>query len=124
MTPIRTQLTLSFEPSVVDRWPTLREFIEHRLPLQAKHAKTIAADMDIAPSTLSKKLKGEDNNRFTVDNLEQYLDSTGDIAAVVEYLAAKFMGGGDEARKARLMAQAEATAAQLTKLVSELKGAA
>lgn len=124
MTPGPNQLTLNLEPSVVDRWETLREYIQHRLPLQAKHAKTVAADMDIAPSTLSKKLKGEDNNRFTVDNLEQYLDSTGDVAAIIEYLAAKYMGGGDEARRSRLMAQAEAAAAQLSKIVGELKGAA
>lgn len=124
MTPPRTQLTLSFEPSVVDRWPTLREYVEHRLPLQAKYAKTIAAEMDLSPSTLTKKLKAEDNNRFTVDNLEQYIEASGDAPAIIEYLAAKFMGGGDDARRARLMTQAEAAAAQLTRLVTELKGAA
>jgi hypothetical protein len=119
-----SQLTLNLEPSVVDRWETLREYVAHRVNLQAKHAKTIAADLDISPSTLSKKLRGEDNNRFTVDNLEQYIESTGDVAAVVEYLATKYMRGGDVGRRERLMAQAEAAAAQLTRLVTELKGAA
>lgn len=119
-----TQLTLSLEQGTLDRWPTLREFIGHRVETQVKLAKTIAADMDLSPSVLSRKLHpGEtDTNRFNVDDLEAYLASTGDAPAVIEYLAAKYLGGGDDARRARALAQVEQLLPELTRAVSTLKG--
>lgn len=121
-----SQLTLNLEPTLPDRWPTLRHFIAHRVNLQSKPAKTIAAEMDIAPSTLSRKLNPSDGDtqRFNVDDLELYLDRTGDAPAIIEYLAAKYMGGGDEARKARAIAKVEALAAELEKAVTAMRGAA
>jgi len=120
----RSQLTLSLEPSLVERWPTLRQFLAHRLQMQAKPAKTIAAEMDMSPSALSRKLHpGEtDTARFNVDDLEAFLTCTGDAAAIIEYVATKFMAGGDDVRRARLMAQAEAAAALLARTVAELRG--
>lgn len=118
-----SQLTLNLEPTLVDRWPTLRQFLVHRVDAQAKTAKLIAAEMDISPSTLSKKLNpGEtDAQRFTIDNLEQYLQSTGDIQAVIEYLATKFAPGGDEARKARAIGRLETLAATLERTLADMK---
>jgi len=117
------QLTLSFEPALPERFSTLRAFIAHRSTMQAKPAKVIAADMDLSPSALSRKLNpGEaDTSRFTVDDLEGYLASTSDAPAVIEYLAAKFMAGGDEARKARAVARVEALATELERAIASLK---
>jgi hypothetical protein len=119
------QLTLSLEPSLPERWKTLREFIAHRVNMQAKKPKEIAADMELSPSGLSRKLhpSESDTARFNVDDLEAYLESTGDASAIIEYLAAKFMGGGDDARVARIMAQAETAAATLARAVAELQAA-
>lgn len=119
----KAQLTLSLEPSLVERWPTLRKFVAHRVEVQAKPAKTIAAEMDMSPSALSRKLNpgDADTARFNVDDLEAYLERTGDVSAIIEYLASKFASGGDEERRARLMAQAEAAASALTRLVAELQ---
>jgi hypothetical protein len=125
MTTVPTsQLTLNWEPSLADRHPSLRAYIAHRINLQSKPAKTIAADMDIAPSTLSRKLhpSPEDSARFNTDDLEKYLAATGDVAAVIEYLAAKFMAGGDEARKARAISRVELLAVELEKAIREVKG--
>jgi hypothetical protein len=120
--PISTsQLTLNLEPSIVDRWSTLREYLEHRVGAQVKTAKQIAAEMDIAPSTLSKKLNEVDSNRFTVDNLEEYIQITGDVQAVIEYLATKFAPGGDAARKARAIARLESLANVLGRELEGLK---
>lgn len=121
----KTQLTLSLEPSLVERWATLREFLAHRVAVQAKPAKTIAAEMDMSPSTLSRKLNpGEgDTSRFNVDDLESYLARTGDVAAVIEYLASKFAGGGDDARLSRLMSQAESAAATLAHCIAAIQEA-
>lgn len=124
MTSIPTsQLTLNWEPGLPDRWSTLRAYIAHRIDTQAKPAKTIAADMDIAPSTLSRKLHPgpEDSQRFNLDDLEKYLAATGDVAAVIEYLAAKYMAGGDDDRKARAISRVEMLATELEKAIREVK---
>ena len=117
------QLTLNFEPALPDRFRTLRDFIAHRIQVQAKPAKTIASDMDMSPSTLSRKLSpGEgDTQRFNIDDLEHYIHVTGDTAAI-EYLAAKYLCS-DESRKIRALARVESLSAELSGLVASLKGA-
>lgn len=118
------QLTFNFEPSLPDRFPTLRSYVAHRTPLLPKSAKVIAADMDMSPSTLSRKLNPADGDtqRFNVDDLEAYLASTGDAAAVIEYLAAKYMDSAD-ARKARVLSRVERLAEELAAAMAGLKAA-
>lgn len=124
-----SQLTLNFEPTVVDRYSSLREFLAHRVQAQAKPAKTIAMDMDMSPSTLSRKLTAglqdgdKDTQRFNVDDLEMYFAKTGDAAAVIEYLAAKYLHS-DEHRKTRAIARVEEIAAEMARALASLKGAA
>jgi len=117
-----SQLTLSFEPALPDRFPSLREYIAHRANINVKPAKVIAADMDMAPSMLSRKLNPNegDTQRFNVDDLENYLKSSGDAAAVIEYLAAKFMDT-PEARKARLLNKLEGMVPDLLASIASLK---
>ncbi len=119
-----SQMTLNFEPSLPDRFPTLRAYIAHRTPLLAKSAKSIAADMDMSPSTLSRKLNPAegDTQRFNLDDLEAYLESTSDAPAVIEYLAAKYMDS-PEARKSRALSKVEALAEQLSAAMNALKAA-
>lgn len=116
------QLTLNFEPALPERFRSLREFLAHRVTVQAKPAKSIAADMDMSPSTLSRKLNpgDADTQRFNLDDLEQYLGATGDCSAVIEYLAAKYLQG-DDARKARAIAQVEGLAKELERALARLK---
>jgi len=120
-----SQMTLSFEPSLPDRFPTLRAYIAHRTPLLNKSAKVIAADMDMSPSTLSRKLNPTegDTQRFNVDDLEEFLKSTGDAPAVIEYLAAKFMDS-PEARKARVISKVERLTEELSNAMTALRSAA
>jgi hypothetical protein len=117
-----SQLTLSFEPALPDRFPSLREYIAHRANINTKSAKVIASDMDMAPSMLSRKLNpGEgDTQRFNVDDLEAYLRSSGDAPAVIEYLAAKFMDS-PEARRARLLNKLEGMVPDLMASLASLK---
>jgi hypothetical protein len=119
------QLTLNLEPSLPERWPTLRAYLGHRVEVQSKPAKAIAADMDLSPGTLSRKLHpGEaDTARFNVDDLEAYLAASGDAPAIIEYLAAKFMAGGDAARKARMLSRVESLASALEREIAALKDA-
>lgn len=117
-----SQLTLNFEPALPDRFPTLRQYIAHRSNVVAKSQKTQAADMDMAPSMLSRKLNpGEgDTQRFNVDDLEAWIRSTGDAAAVVECLAAKYMDS-DSSRQARVLAKVEGMLPELVTLIQSLK---
>lgn len=87
-----TQLTLDFEPGLTEKYPHLLDCVRgaaytHRNPL-----KTIAADMDVSQSDLSRKLAGnpEDPRRFSLDDLERFLDATGDMSPVY-WLVAKYL---------------------------------
>lgn len=120
-----TQLTLNFQPALPERFPTLRAYVAHRATQVEKAPKAQAADMDIAPSTLSRKLNPAegDTQRFNVDDLEAWLTSTGDAPAVIEYLAAKFMDS-DKARQARVLARVEALLPEMMTMLSSLKAGA
>lgn len=117
-----SQLTLNFEPALPERFKTLRAYIAHRSAVVDKKQGLQAADMDLSPSTLSRKLNPSegDTQRFNVDDLEAWLESTGDAAAVVEYIAAKYMDC-DKARKQRTLANAERLLAELAKVIPSLK---
>lgn len=125
-----SQLTLDFEPALAERFPTLRQYINHRLMVQTKPAKVVAAEMDLSPSTLSRKLTAgvhpddKDTQRFNTEDLEGYLAATGDVMAVIEYLAAKYSPGGDDARRMRAIARVETLAADLERTLATLRGGA
>lgn len=118
-------MTLNFEPGLSDRFPSLRAYVAHRATIVRKPLKAQAADMDLAPSTLSRKLHPGDGDtqRFNLDDLEAWLASTGDAPAVIEYLAAKFLDS-DEARRARVLSRVEGLLPELAQLVSSLRSAA
>lgn len=84
--------------------------------------KVVAADMDMSPSTLSRKLNPSDGDtqRFNLDDLEAYLESTGDAPAVIEYLIAKYMDN-DEARKVRAISRVEQLSNELAVALKFLK---
>lgn len=115
------QMTLNFEPSLPDKYPSLRDFIAYRVQVQQKPAKTIAGDMDMAPSMLSRKLTPSegDTQRFNVDDMENYIRTTGDTTPI-EYLASKYLCS-DESRKARAIARVENLATELANALAAIK---
>jgi hypothetical protein len=119
-----SQLTLSFEPTLPEKYRTLRDFMAYRVQVQAKPAKTIAGDMDMSPSMLSRKLTPSegDTQRFNVDDLEHYIGVTGDTTAI-EYLASKFLQS-DVSRQARAIARVEQLATEMGAALAALKGGA
>ena len=120
-----SQLTLNFDPGLPERFPSLREYIAFRSSVNQKPAKSIAMDMDLSPSMLSRKLHPNegDTQRFNVDDLEHWIQASGDAASVVEYLSAKYLDT-DSTRHARAIQQTEQLLAQLSALLPTLKGAA
>lgn len=122
--PQSQQLTLSFDPALPDRFPSLRAYVAHRSVMVAKPLKGQAADMDMAPSTLSRKLNPAegDTQRFNLDDLEGWLQSTGDAPAIIDYLASKFMDSPD-ARRARALSNLEGLLPELSALVAQVRSA-
>lgn len=120
-----SQFTFEFEPSLPERFGSLREFVQHRSRMVAMPLKAQAADMDLAVSTLSRKLNPAegDTQRLNCDDLEAWLNATGDGAAVVAYLAAKYMRS-DADRRLQAIAAVEGLIEQLGPLLSGLKAAA
>jgi hypothetical protein len=118
-------MTLNFEPTLPDRFPTLRAYVAHRAGVVRKPQKAQAMDMDMAPSLLSRKLNPGDGDtqRMNLDDLEAWIASTGDAAAVIEYIAAKFMDT-DEARRARVTSRLETMLPELAQLLVSLKAGA
>lgn len=99
------QLTINFEAGLKESYGTCREFVAARVHQLGRPQKAIAADMDYSPSDLSRKLaqNPDDSRRFTLDDLEKYMDTTGDTQPVL-YLAEKYLAEkGDEIE--RLKAQ-------------------
>lgn len=122
--PAKHQLTLAFEPSLPDVYPTLRAFLARQVQVQVKPMKSIAGDMDMAPSTLSRKLTPGDGDtqRFNIDDLEVYMRATGDTSPI-EYLASKYLHS-DEHRKARAIARVESLATELERTLASLRASA
>ena len=118
------QLTLNFEPSLPEKYNSLRDFLAYRVQVQQTPAKTIAGDMDMSPSMLSRKLTPSegDTQRFNCDDLENYIKVSGDTSAI-EYLASKYLCS-DESRKARAIARVEHLATELSNALASIKAAA
>lgn len=113
---------LHFDPAVHERFATLRSFVAHRSTVVQKHLKAQAADMDMGQSTLSRKLNPHDGDtqRFNCDDLEAWLQSTGDAPAVIEYLASKYLDS-DDARRVRAVSRLEGMLPELAAMLSSLK---
>lgn len=73
-----------------------------------RQQKVIAADLDMAPSQLARKLAQSpgDSARFTLDDLEAYLRTTGDTAPVL-YLVDKYLRQTDRDELLRRIAELE-----------------
>lgn len=105
------QLNLTFDAGLAQAYGTCREFVAARLHQLGRPQKAIAADMDYSPSDLSRKLaqSPDDSRRFTLDDLEKYVQVTGDKKPIL-YLVEKYLAETDEAA---LLAQIAALQSQL-----------
>lgn len=120
----QANLTVNIDPGLPEQWSSLRAYISFRVQEQRLNASNLASKMDLSPSVLSRKLNQPegDTQRLNCDDLEAYLQATGDIGAVMSYLAAKFMES-PEARKDRAITRVEELASQMTAALASLKAA-
>jgi len=99
------QLTLNFEPGLAERHVRLIDCVRECIVSHPKPLKTIAADMDLSQSDLSRRMSHNEKDRrsFSLDDLENYIEATGDVTPIM-YLIAKFMEP-TEHKKARAIAE-------------------
>jgi len=86
-----SSVQLDIPDGLADRYTSALEVVRAGAYSNRKPLKTIAADMDVSPSDLSRKLANnpDDPRRFTVLDLEAYVTSTGDVQPIL-YLVQKF----------------------------------
>ena len=113
------QLTLDFEPGLADRYPTALDCVRQCIYTNRNPLKTVAADMDMSASELSRKLSGnmDDSRRFTLDDLEHYIKAHGDTTPIY-YLVEKYLEN-DSLRKQRALAELLKCAPQFLALMKQ-----
>lgn len=82
------QLTLTLEAGVGTRYRSLKECVASGVFQRGVVA--VAGKIDRSPSHLSEALSGGDRRKFDLDELERYLETTGDTTPIY-YLVAKFL---------------------------------
>lgn len=111
-----SQLTLNFEPGLVERYGSLRDCIA--TGVYQRGLKRVAIDLDQAPSNLSVQLSEDSSRNFSVDSLEKYIEKTGDTAPVM-YLIERFLAAGARNDGAKKVA---AMRAKMAEMMRELEG--
>lgn len=94
-----SQLTLDLEPGLTDRFSTLRECMT--ACVYQRGLKRVAMDLDKAPGNLCRQLAGDSGHHFSVESLERYMQTQGDLTPIM-YLIARYMGDQANAEAATL----------------------
>lgn len=109
------QLTLSFEPGISERHMSLRDCIA--AGIYQRGLGNVAIDLNKAPGNLSVELSEDPSRNFSVDNLERYVEKTGDTAPIY-YLIDKFLNDKGHKQNAAL-AQLAPMLAQIAPLLKQ-----
>ncbi|MDS1142412.1 phage regulatory CII family protein [Pusillimonas sp. SM2304] len=119
-----TQLTIDFTPGLTERHACLLDCVRqgaysHRNPL-----KTIAADMDMSQSELSRKLSDnpDDPRKLSVGDLEKYILATRDTTPIY-WLIEKFLQD-ESVKQKQAMAALTKAMPDLLALLKAAQGAA
>lgn len=97
------QLSLELRPGLVERHRSLLDCVQECVLTNGNPLKTIAADMDLSSTELSKKLARDPKRGFTLDNLEKFISVTGDVTPIL-YLAGKYIEGEEVKKRAAISA--------------------
>lgn len=95
LTDSQIQMTLDLDTGLTERYRTVKEVIA--AGVYRRGLKRCAGDLDVAPGNLSVQLSGDGQRHFDVDQLERYIESSGDLTPIY-YLVAKHCGDRSAAR--------------------------
>jgi len=118
----RQQMTLDFEPGLTDRHVSLLGCVREVAYTQRQPLKTIAAEMDLSLSDLSRKLAAnpDDSRRFSVDDLERFLAVTGDMTPIY-WLIERYLEDAD-VRQRRALTELSKMMPQIAALLKQAGG--
>lgn len=109
------QLTLEYEPGLLDRYSCLRDAVA--AGVYSRGLKRVAADLDMAPGNLSVALGDDGVRHFSIESLERYIQTQGDLTPVY-YLIARYLG--DQAKaEAETMRRVESLLSEVAALVGQ-----
>ncbi len=116
------QMSIDFEPGLAERHQSALDCVRECAYTHKHPLKTLAADMDMSQSELSRKLghNPDDPRRFTLDDLERFIDATGDVTPVY-YLVEKYIEDAD-LRQRRALSELANLAPQLAALIKQAGG--
>jgi len=99
ISPDRRQLTLELEPGLVQRFRNVRDAMAQGV--YQRGLKRIAAELDMAPGNLSVALADDGVRHLSVDAMERYVQTTGDLTPIY-YLVERYLGDQGAARQEAL----------------------
>jgi hypothetical protein len=102
-------MTLDFDASVLSAHRSLRDCVA--AGVYRRGLKSVAMDLDLSPGNLSVALSDDPHRKFGVDDLEAYIQHTGDTSPVY-YLVGKYLRNEAAARDQAL--------GQVAQLLAEL----
>lgn len=98
------QMTLALDESLLSAHRSLRDCIASGV--YRRGLKAVAMDLDLSPGNLSVALSDDPHRKFSVDDLERYVQATGDKTPIY-YLVSKYLGDEAAARDQALGQVAE-----------------
>lgn len=115
ITASESQLTLSFEQGISERHKSLLQCVA--AGVYQRGLSNVAIDLNKAPGNLSAELGGDTNRHFSVENLEKYIEKSGDTSPIY-YLIDKFLNDRGQKQNAA-MAQLAPMLQQLAPLMKQ-----
>lgn len=113
--PQPKQLTLKLEPDLTVRFRNVRDVIA--AGVYQRGLKRVAGDLDMAPGNLSCALNDEGNRHISVDMLERYIQTQGDLTPI-HYLITRYMGDLSDVEAATLQ-RVESLLSEVAALVGQ-----
>jgi len=94
------QIEINFEGGLLDKYGSFREAVVKTVYGSHRQLKAIAADLDMSPSELSRKLKDNpnDNVEFPLNRFDELLESSEDFTALL-WLVEKYLDDADTRQK-------------------------
>ena len=94
-TDSRRQVALEFDETLAQRFRCLRDAVAQGV--YQRGLKSVAADLDLSPGNLSVALSDDPHRKLGVDELERYIQTTGDKTPIY-WLIARYLGDDAAAR--------------------------
>lgn len=89
ITDSRRQIALEFDESLTQRFRCVRDVVAQGV--YQRGLKSVAGDLDISPGNLSVALSDDPHRKLGVDELERYIQTSGDKTPIY-WLIARYLG--------------------------------